>query len=438
MDRRIVIEHRDALVYMLVEAAEIEHAICCQYLFAAFGLKQSVDEGVDERQLRAIERWRATLLEIATQEMLHFALVNNLLAAIGAAPRVGRPNLPVQGRHYPPGVQFALLRLGEPALRHFLYLERPEGITLVDAEGFESLREAEPILDPEDIIPRPQDFSTVGELYRAIEEGFERLVDRYGEEWVFIGDESSQATPETFRWPDLVAVTDLKTARQAIDVVVEQGEGPRGHWRDAHYGRLLVVLGEYLTMKRENPAFEPSRPVVAAHCRQPVDTDAVSLITDPLTGKVMDAFNVSYEILLYTLARYFAHGHETQEQLDTLADVAVGLMIFVIRPLGMALTELPVGDDLPGKTAGPAFELFHGSGYLLPHTWQAWVLLHERLAELEIFLVKTAEDPGAPGALRDVAGAVARLEDKLVGKMERLGGRDVGPPLSSLSRSVEA
>src|SRR5687768_10968564 len=130
MDRRIVIEHRDALVYMLVEAAEIEHAICCQYLFAGFGLKQSTDEGVSDRQLRAIERWRATILEIAAQEMLHFALVNNMLAALGAAPRVGRPNLPVQGRHYPPGVQFALLPLGEAALRHFLYLERPEGITL--------------------------------------------------------------------------------------------------------------------------------------------------------------------------------------------------------------------------------------------------------------------------------------------------------------------
>ncbi|MDQ3953633.1 MAG: hypothetical protein M3279_11840, partial [Actinomycetota bacterium] len=159
------------------------------------------------------------------------------------------------------------------------------------------------------------------------------------------------------------------------------------------------------------------------------------LISDPLTAKVMDAFNVSYEVLLYALARYFAHGHETREQLDTLADVAVGLMIGVIEPLGTALTELPVGDDLPGKTAGPAFELFHGSGYLLPHTWQAWVLLHERLAELEAFLLETSEDPAAPAVLRDVAASTARLKGMLVAKMERLAGREVGPPVSSLSRS---
>ncbi len=32
MTRRMTIEHRDALIYMLSEAAELEHAIMCQYL----------------------------------------------------------------------------------------------------------------------------------------------------------------------------------------------------------------------------------------------------------------------------------------------------------------------------------------------------------------------------------------------------------------------
>mgnify|MGYP006201032513 CR=1 FL=1 len=31
--------------------------------------------------------------------------------------------------------------------------------------------------------------------------------------------------------------------------------------------------------------------------------------------------------------------------------------------------------------AGPSFEVFFASGYLLPHTWQAWVLIHERIRE---------------------------------------------------------
>ncbi|MGH2734882.1 MAG: ferritin-like domain-containing protein, partial [Actinomycetota bacterium] len=120
----MTIEHRDALIYMLSEAAELEHGIMCQYLFAAFSLKSSTAEGVDERQLRAINSWKKIVLGVAAEEMLHLALVNNLLSSLGAAPRVGRPNLPVAGRYYPPGIQLALVPFSERALRHFLFLER--------------------------------------------------------------------------------------------------------------------------------------------------------------------------------------------------------------------------------------------------------------------------------------------------------------------------
>ena len=40
-----VIEHREALIYILCQAAELEHGIMAQYLFAAFSLKQSAAEG---------------------------------------------------------------------------------------------------------------------------------------------------------------------------------------------------------------------------------------------------------------------------------------------------------------------------------------------------------------------------------------------------------
>src|SRR5690348_11282314 len=123
-----VIEHREALIYMLCEAAELEHAIMCQYLFAAFSLKQSLDEGLTEPQLAAVQRWRRQVSHVATQEMLHLALVQNLLTAIGAAPHLSRPNLPAPAGHYPAGVQLALIPFGERALRHFMFLERPEGM----------------------------------------------------------------------------------------------------------------------------------------------------------------------------------------------------------------------------------------------------------------------------------------------------------------------
>src|SRR5918999_1533476 len=140
MTPTMTIQHRDALIYMLTEAAELEHAIMCQYLFAAFSLKTSRDEGVDDRELTSINKWKKAVLGVATEEMLHLALVNNLLSALGAAPRVGRPNLPVGGRYFPARIQFSLVPFGERALRHFLFLERPEGINLSDAEGFQALR----------------------------------------------------------------------------------------------------------------------------------------------------------------------------------------------------------------------------------------------------------------------------------------------------------
>src|SRR5689334_13102549 len=75
-----VIEHRESLIYMLCEAAELEHAIMCQYLYAAFSLKQSTDEGLTEDELAVVTRWRRQVSHVATQEMLHLALVHNLMS----------------------------------------------------------------------------------------------------------------------------------------------------------------------------------------------------------------------------------------------------------------------------------------------------------------------------------------------------------------------
>jgi hypothetical protein len=410
----MIIEHRDALIYMLSEAAELEHGILCQYLFAAFTLKSGTEEGVDERQLLAIQRWRATILRVAGEEMLHLALVNNLLTAIGAAPRVGRPNLPQRGRYYPPGVHLALQPFGELALRHFLFLERPEGISRDDVEAYQALQEARPLLlDPGDIVPGAQHFATVGELYRSIATGFDTLAARHGEQYLFCGPAYGQAQPENFWWPDLIPVVDLASAHKAIATIVEQGEGTRAHWRDAHYGRFLEILGEYLTFKRADPTFEPARPVLPATVRPPIDAPPGPLISDPVTARVVDAFNVSYEVLLYTLGRFFGHGHETPEQLQTLADVAVGLMVRVLTPLGDAITQLPAGPEHPGMTAGPSFEVFYRSGYMLPHTDAAWVLLHERLVETAAFLGATV---GAHDHLHSLTPAVDALGD-LAGRM---------------------
>jgi hypothetical protein len=343
-----VIEHREALIYMLCEAAELEHGIICEYLFAAASLKQGEDEGLTTKELDAVRRWRQVISHVATEEMLHLALVQNLLAAIGAAPHLSRPSLPAPARHFPAGVTLTLVPFGEAALRHFLFLERPEGMELEGASGIDApIHEAVPLLAEGDIVPQAQDFATVGHLYRSIEHGFARLGEKFGEERLFVGDPRAQATSEHFRWPELVPVMDLASAQQAIDAILEQGEGARGHWEHAHFGQFVQVLDEYRQMTGAYPGFQPARPVVFATVRPSGHGESVPRIDDQITAGCADLCNVSYEILLQLLARFFGHTEETDAQLATLSSGTLSLMFGAIKPLGDLLTTLPVGPATP-------------------------------------------------------------------------------------------
>jgi hypothetical protein len=307
---------------------------------------------------------------------------------------------------------------GERALRHFLFLERPEGMPLDDADVFSKLAEARPLLNPnpqrdldeEALVPHPQDFGTVGHLYRAIDVGFAWLAGRLGPERLFVGPRDAQAAPETFRWPSLVKVHDLPSAHKAIDTIVEQGEGVRGAWQTAHFGRFLEVFEEYLTVRQSDPDFEPARPVVLGAVRE-YDAGDLPIIGDPLTARVVDLFDVVNEIVLLALTRYFAAAEETAEQRKVLAEVSVGLMFTAIKPLGEGLTALPFGPELPGRTAGPTFTLQPQGVSLLPHRDSAWLVLEERAREAAEFARRIDSHPHAP--MKRVSASLDRYADKL-------------------------
>ena len=180
-------------------------------------------------------------------------------------------------------------------------------------------------------------------------------------------------------------MTDLASAQQALDTILEQGEGARGHWEAAHFGQFVQILEEYREMLAANPAADPVRPVMFAAVRRGERDASIPLIGDRVTSLCTDLFNVSYEILLQLLERYFAHTEETDAQLGTLASGAITLMSGVLRPLGNLITTLPVGPEHPGRTAGPSFELFYEDDDLMPHRESAWILLEERLRDASSF-----------------------------------------------------
>ena len=403
------VESREELAYLLGEACELEHGLMCEYLYAQFSLKRATGEGLTTEQLERVQAWEAVLTGIIKQEMLHLALATNILTAIGAAPHFERPNLPILSRWYPPGVQIAFLPFGERALRHFMYLERPEGMTLADAEGFAAQPGVQPLASigrPVAAVPEP--WRTVGHLYRGIEAGLARLCGRYGEDAVFIGPPAAQAVTATFEWKELAAVTGLASASRAIELIVEQGEGARGDWVNSHFGTFTGILEDFLAMQAADPGFDPARPVEPAYVRLPPDVASGILIEDLLTARVADLCNGLYEVMLQVLSRYYVHHGETPAELETLARTAKHLMNWVMRPLGSVLTTLPVGPSHPGRTAGPALEVARPAYFVLPHREPAWKIITERLQVLTETCAALAHEPGL-AALGDLAAKLRSM-----------------------------
>jgi hypothetical protein len=262
-----------------------------------------------------------------------------------------------------------------------------------------------------------QGFSTVGHLYRGIEEGLSELAGRIGERALFVGPLRAQATPQMFRWPQLIAVIDLASARAAVDEIIEQGEGTRGDWRPAHYGRFLGIWEEYTRLREQDPSFQPARPVIPAFTVQPFDiSESQPLVTNPVAHAVAELFNLGYEVLLHVLTRFFTHTDETDEQLRVLIKAAFGLMAGVLRPLGGALTQLPAGPDHPGRTVGPAFEMYYQMGNFVPWRDAAWALMSERVAMLASRCADTAAREPLPSLVtagQAAAGIAAQLAEHL-------------------------
>src|SRR4051794_33151842 len=204
----ILVERRKELTYLLSQGAELEHSVMCEYLYAAFSLRRTPGPGLHPDHLEVVERWRRVLFDIAGEEMLHWAVVQNLLTAVGSAPFVSRPHFPHQLHGYPPDVQFRLLPFGHAALQHFIYLERPADAEQPDGAGFEHTGPRPAPMAPEEVVPRGQDYDTQGHLYREVERGLAHLSDLIGEDRLFIGPAFHQAEESSFGWPILQPITN--------------------------------------------------------------------------------------------------------------------------------------------------------------------------------------------------------------------------------------
>jgi Ferritin-like len=401
---------RRDLLYLLAQASELEHSLVCQYLFTAFSLKETTNEGVTLLQKRKIDGWRSQIVTIAKQEMLHLALASNLLTAVGGAPYFRRANFP-QGKTYTSlGLRFMLAPFGEDTLQRYVCFELPEDFQPAQGETDWNNVCAQVKAGPEfallqPLLPKKLDFHAIGELYSLIREGFAEIETglQASGKTLFIGPPEAQATGI---WPDLAAVTDVASAQGVIDLIVAQGEGTPRDQVDNHFRKFVGILEEYRAERQNDPAFQPTRPVIENPLLdlQRDQPDAVRLganvITDELSRDVMEIFAAVYEVMVQILARYFAHTDEDEEQLYVLKSAFLNLMPYVLSPIGKAITQLPAGDEFAGKNAGPSFEVFSDVA-LLPHMTSAWAYFRERLDEIAAACGSVASDPRASQPLKD-------------------------------------
>jgi hypothetical protein len=124
--RSSVITTRSDLLQALCDAAQLEHGLCCAYLFAAFSIKRRPEEGVPLERLADLRKWESVLLLIARQEMEHLGIVCNLLTAIGGMPYLQNPTFPIVADRYGDLPRLPLQRFSGETIRRFLAFETPE------------------------------------------------------------------------------------------------------------------------------------------------------------------------------------------------------------------------------------------------------------------------------------------------------------------------
>lgn len=369
--------HRDQLISMLAEAAEIEHCLMCTYLYAAFSLKQDAVEDLLPEELSAVKRWRSEVIAIATEEMLHLALVNNLLIAVGSRPHYRHYNFPASPGQFPADVAVALLPFDAATLDHFIYVERPVLSRERDGDIVEKAVYSRE-MDATDLATDISgDYDTVGELYHTIGASLSFLASELGEAGLFVGRTEAQLTLEDVFLPGLCSIGNEADAQRALTLIVEQGEGSIVCKDTSHYARFRTIREQWQALSAKRAEFVPHRNV-ARHpvMRAPVTNEEHIQVTSEPAIALLDVGNASYFLML----RLFALMSDTANCLLPRPAVMTQAMTLMhaLADVGAALTALPANDAHPGIKAGLTFSLSRTAiGYESPDS-AAW-LIAERM-----------------------------------------------------------
>ena len=174
------------------------------------------------------------IMSVIMEEMLHMTLAGNLLASLGGKMEFGPNTIP----RYPLTLEFEgkkfrdrefdinLDRFSQESIATFMKIELPSDFVVGDQKVMEAAEITVPGI-------------TIGAFYDNVKLELEVLCAKYSEKEVFSGDPKHQID-ENYYWSGggkPVVITDLTTAKEALDVIVSQGEGATGtlYDGDKHY-----------------------------------------------------------------------------------------------------------------------------------------------------------------------------------------------------------
>jgi hypothetical protein len=339
---------------MLRQASELEHALCCQYLYAAFTLKQGGDAGLTASQAALTSQWHQQITKVAVQEMYHLMLASDLLTAVGSEPHLWRPNFPQPDTRFSDvDLPSLLAPFDVETVTRFMCWEKPEQPGWWDGYCKQCEERVRARLGLEASAEPPR-YDTIGQLYGSIAEGL-----RQNPGWIEPATAPRQVTSELVPFsPKVTAITTAEQACAFIEIIVLEGEGvedwdSQSHF--AYYHQIVDQLGQLALSESEFAAAFPTveNPIYDPQNQQPGTT----LIDDPSVRPVGVLFNDAYLLLVRVLARLFLPEGEQPPERKALANAAMALMPLAIKPLGTLLTRLPAGSDHSGLYAGPSFEL---------------------------------------------------------------------------------
>ncbi len=334
---------QDSVFTALQQAIELEHATIPTYLYALYSIVPGKNVAIAE-----------IIQSVVIEEMLHLVLAANVLNALGGSPVLDTPGfIPTYPGPLPGAVEAGLEVRLEPlsialVTDVFMVIEQPE-----DALDFPVVAAVADAATP----------ITIGQFYRQIKDTITALGDS-----AFVPGPRHQIGPD--QMDQSVVVSDVASAGEAIDTIIEQGEGTltgplevvgNGY---AHYYRFSEIAngGRLVPNPEAGPHTPPEDRYFYDRVNHPVPFDPTGVFPVPTNPKVHgplpptypsgrvgqianDNFNYTYTSLLKVLHRTV---NGRPEELDT----AIAMMM----SLRQQAMDMASGTNTGNRNIGPTFE----------------------------------------------------------------------------------